>query len=53
MIAKLFAARVLDGRLQFDAVPAKLKEQTALLLVQVYDRADLLPEGYHIKSEGE
>lgn len=46
MMAMLFACRVVEGRTEFNKVPAKLKAQVAKILVKEFDLADIVPEEF-------
>lgn len=46
MMAMLFAQRVILGKTDFDAVPEKLKEQTASILIKDCGLPDLVPEAF-------
>jgi hypothetical protein len=46
MMAMLFACRVVEGRTEFNKVPAKLKAQVAKILVEEFDLADIVPEEF-------
>lgn len=43
MMAMLFACRVVEGRTEFDTVPAKLKQQVADIIVQDFDLPEIVP----------
>lgn len=43
MMAMLFAQRVILGKTEFDAVPAKLKAQVAAILVDECGLPELVP----------
>ena len=43
MMAMLFACRVVEGRTEFDAVPAKLKQQVADIIVKDFALPELVP----------
>ena len=44
MMAMLFAQRVILGKIEFEAVPAKLKAQTADILINECGLSELVPE---------
>lgn len=46
MMAMLFAQRVILGKTEFDAVPAKLKKQVADILVNECGLPELVPAEY-------
>lgn len=46
MMAMLFACRVVEGRTEFDKIPAKLKQQVADVLINDFDMRDLVPIEY-------
>ena len=46
MMAMLFACRVVEGRTEFDAVPAKLKQQVADIVVKDFGLPELVPVEY-------
>lgn len=46
MMATLFAQRVILGRTEFDAVPAKLKARVADILIQECGLPELVPVEY-------
>ena len=46
MMAMLFATRIILGKTEFAAVPAKLKQQVADILITECDLADLVPKEY-------
>ncbi len=46
MIAKLFAQRIKQSKTEFDAVPNKLKQQVADILVNDCGRPELVPVEY-------
>ena len=43
MMAMLFAQRVIFGKTEFSAVPAKLKEQVAAILIEECGLPELVP----------
>jgi len=43
MMAALFACRVVEGRTEFDAVPAKLKQQVADIIINDCGLPELVP----------
>lgn len=43
MMALLFAQRVILGKTEFDQVPAKLKQQTATILIEECGLPELVP----------
>lgn len=43
MMAMLFACRVVEGRTEFDKIPAKLKQQVADVLINDFDMPELVP----------
>lgn len=43
MMAMLFACRVVEGRTEFDRVPAKLKSKVAEIIVHDFDMPELVP----------
>lgn len=45
-MAKLFAQRIVDAKQTFADVPAKLKEAVAAVLINDFDRPDLVPAEY-------
>lgn len=46
MIATLFALRILEGKETFNDVPVKLKTEVSGLLIEKYERLDLVPVLY-------
>ena len=46
MMAMLFAQRVILGKTEFDAVPAKLKAQVAVILIDECGVPELVPEAF-------
>lgn len=46
MMAMLFAQRVILGKTDFDAVPAKLKTQVAAILIDECGLPELVPEAF-------
>lgn len=46
MIAMLFACRVVEGRTEFSAVPAKLKQQVADSIVNDFAVPEIVPLEY-------
>lgn len=46
MMAMLFAQRVILGKTEFDAVPAKLKKQVADILINECGLPELVPAEY-------
>lgn len=46
MMAMLFACRVVEGRTEFDAVPAKLKQQVADIIINDFALPELVPAEY-------
>ena len=46
MMAMLFAQRVILGKTEFEAVPAKLKAQVADILINECGLPELVPEEY-------
>lgn len=46
MMAMLFAQRVILGKTEFNAVPAKLKKQVADILINECGLAELVPAEY-------
>ncbi len=46
MMAMLFAQRVILGKTEFDAVPSKLKQQVAEILVNECNLPELVPIEY-------
>ena len=46
MMAMLFACRVVEGRTEWEKVPAKLKPQVAEILVNDFALPELVPEDY-------
>ena len=43
MMAMLFACRVVEGRTDFDKVPAKLKEQVAEIIINDFNLPEMIP----------
>jgi len=43
MIATLFACRVVEGRTDFDKVPAKLKADVAAYIIDEFGMPELVP----------
>ena len=43
MMAALFACRVVEGRTEFDAVPAKLKPAVGKIIVEEFGLPELVP----------
>lgn len=46
MMAMLFACRVVEGRTEFSAVPAKLKQAVADVIVKDFGLPELVPVTY-------
>ena len=46
MMAMLFACRVVEGRTEFNAVPAKLKQQVADIIINDFALPELVPTEY-------
>lgn len=46
MIALLFACRVVEGRTEFSAVPARLKQQVADTIISDFGLPDIVPAEY-------
>lgn len=46
MMAILFAQRVILGKTEFNAVPAKLKQQVADILIEECGLPELVPAGF-------
>lgn len=46
MMAMLFACRVVEGRTEFDAVPAKLKQQVADIIINDFALPELIPTAF-------
>lgn len=46
MMAMLFACRVVEGRTEFSAVPAKLKQQVADIIINDFALPDIVPTEY-------
>lgn len=46
MMAMLFACRVIEGRMEFNTVPAKLRQAVADVLVQDFASPELVPAAY-------
>ena len=45
-MAMLFACRVVEGRTEFDAVPAKLKQQVADIIIHDFNLPEIVPVEY-------
>lgn len=43
MMAMLFACRVVEGRTEFDKVPAKLKQQVADIIINDFALPEIVP----------
>ena len=43
MMAMLFACRVVEGRTEFERVPAKLKSKVAEIIIHDFDMPELVP----------
>jgi len=43
MMAMLFACRVVEGRTEFNAVPAKLKQQVADIIINDFALPEIVP----------
>ena len=43
LMAMLFACRVVEGRTDFNAVPAKLKQQVADIIINDFALPDIVP----------
>ena len=43
MMAMLFACRVVEGRTEFDRVPAKLKAQVAEIIINDFALPEIIP----------
>lgn len=43
MMAMLFACRVVEGRTEFDRVPAKLKKQVADIIINDFALPEIVP----------
>ena len=43
MMAMLFACRVVEGRTEFDRVPAKLKKQVADIIINDFNLPEIVP----------
>lgn len=43
MMAMLFACRVVEGRTEFDKVPAKLKQQVADIIINDFNLPEIVP----------
>lgn len=43
MMAMLFACRVVEGRTEFDKVPAKLKQQVADIIINDFNLSEIVP----------
>lgn len=46
MMAMLFACRVVEGRTEFDRVPAKLKQSVADIIVNDFGLPEIVPAEY-------
>ena len=46
MMAMLFACRVVEGRTEFDVVPARLKPQVADIIINDFALPEIVPEEY-------
>lgn len=46
MMAMLFACRVVEGRTEFDKVPAKLKQQVADIVINDFALPEIIPVEY-------
>lgn len=46
MMAMLFACRVVEGRTEFDIVPAKLKPQVSDIIINDFALPDIVPEEF-------
>ena len=46
MMAMLFACRVVEGRTEFDKVPAKLKKQVADIIINDFNLPEIVPVEY-------
>jgi len=46
MMAMLFACRVVEGRTEFEQVPAKLKQQVADIIIKDFALPDIVPVEY-------
>lgn len=46
MMAMLFACRVVEGRTEFDRVPAKLKKQVADIIINDFNLPEIVPVEY-------
>lgn len=46
MMAMLFACRVVEGRTDFDKVPAKLKQQVADIIINDFALPEIVPTEY-------
>ena len=46
MMAMLFACRVVEGRTEFSAVPTKLKQQVADIIINDFALPDIVPTEY-------
>lgn len=53
MMGRLFAQRVILGKTEFAAVPAKLKAQVADILINECGLPELVPTEYGGTAEGE
>lgn len=43
MMAMLFACRVIEGKTEFDRVPAKLKAKVAEIIINDFDMPEIVP----------
>lgn len=46
MMAMLFACRVVEGRTEFERVPAKLKAQVAEIIINDFALPEIIPTEY-------
>lgn len=46
MMAMLFACRVVEGRTEFSAVPAKLKQSVADVIINDFGLPEIVPAEY-------
>ena len=46
MMAMLFACRVVEGRTEFNQVPAKLKAQVAEIIINDFALPEIIPEAF-------
>ena len=53
MMAMLFAQRVILGKTEFDAVPAKLKKQVAKVLIEECGLPELVPAEFGGTADAE